>query len=154
MREFGSLGRSAEILLVDDNPNDVRLTQIAFKNIEIAHEIHVARDGNEAMAFLQREGIFAGAPRPDLILLDLNMPEKDGREVLREIKRDSDLQSIPVIILTTSDAATDRLLTYSQHANAYLTKPIDLDEWNEVVQAFASFWLKVVRYPPSMPGAG
>ena len=140
MSKIGSLGRSAQVLLVEDNPDDVNLTKLAFDTIDVAHDLHVTRDGYEAMAFLRREGGFADAPHPDLILLDLNMPGKDGRATLKEIKEDSNLRRIPVVVLTTSDAATDTLLAYNYHANAYLTKPTDLNEWDEMVQAFASFW--------------
>ena len=148
MSQFGSLGHPAQILLVEDNPLDVKLTKLAFEKIDIAHVIHVARDGHAAMEFLRREGAQTDAERPDVILLDLNLPGKDGREVLKEVKQDPDLQHIPVIVLTTSDAEADRSLTYSQHANAYLTKPMELDQWDELVTGFANFWLKLVRYPP------
>jgi CheY-like chemotaxis protein len=154
MSEVGSLGRSADILLVEDNPDDVNLNRLAFQQVDIAHQLHLARDGQEAMAFLRREGKFASAPRPDLILLDLNMPIKDGRMVLKEIKQDASLQRIPVIILTTSDSATDRILAYRHNANAYLVKPMDIDELYEMVQSIAHFWLKQVRHaPPASGGA-
>lgn len=151
MSGIGYLGRSAHILLIEDNPDDVSLTKLAFDEIDMAHDLHVTRDGYEAMAFLRREGAFPDAPYPDLILLDLNMPGKDGRTTLKEIKEDPNLKRIPVVVLTTSDAATDTLLAYSYHANAYLTKPTDLDEWDDMVQAFANFWLRLVRYPPPVP---
>ena len=150
MSKVGSLGRSAQILLVEDNPDDVSLTRLAFDDVDIAHDLHVARDGYEAMAFLSREGAFPDAPFPDLVLLDLNMPGKDGRATLKEIKEDRHLKRIPVVVLTTSDAASDRLLAYNFHANAYLTKPADLDEWYAMVRALANFWLRLVRHPPSV----
>lgn len=144
-------GRTAQILLVEDSPDDVNLTKLAFDAIDAAHDIHVTRDGSEAMAFLRREGAFRDAPYPDFVLLDLNMPGKDGRETLKEIKEDPSLKRIPVVVLTTSDAASDTLLAYNCHANAYLTKPTDLDDWDEMVSAIANFWIRLVRYPPSVP---
>ena len=136
-----------EILLVEDNPGDVRLTQEAFKEGRIVNGLHVVMDGVEAMAFLQREGEYADAPRPDIILLDLNLPKKDGREVLAEIKDDDKLKSIPVIILTTSDAEEDIIRTYNHHANCYITKPVDLEQLINVVRSIEDFWLTVVKLP-------
>lgn len=153
MSEFGSLGRPANILLVEDNLNDVNLTKFAFEEVNVACQLHVVHDGQQAMAYLKREGEFTEATRPDLILLDLNMPLKDGREVLMEVKEDVDLRPIPVIILTTSDSATDRLITYKHHANAYLVKPMDIDEWIEMVRGIALFWLKLVHHSPAVPGS-
>lgn len=136
-----------EILLVEDNPADVRLTQEALKEGKVRNNLHVARDGIEAMEFLRRSGKFAGAVRPDLILLDLNLPRKDGREVLSDIKRDPDLKSIPVVVLTTSSAETDIFKSYTLHANCYITKPVDLDQFVQVVKSIDDFWLTVVRLP-------
>ncbi len=146
----GRLGRPAEILLVEDSLDDVALTKLAFREIDVAHHLHVVNDGQQAMAFLRREGDNAEAPRPDLILLDFNMPIKDGREVLKEVKRDSDLRRIPIIVLTMSDSSMDRLFAYSQHANAYLVKPLELDDWIEMLRGISLFWLKLVRYSPAV----
>jgi CheY-like chemotaxis protein len=137
-----------EILLVEDNPGDVRLTQEAFKEIKMRNRLNVVKDGVEAMAFLRRQGEYADAPRPDLILLDLNLPKKDGREVLAEIKNDDSLKRIPVIILTVSGAEEDILKTYNSHANAYITKPIDLEQFGKVVKSIEDFWLTIVKLPP------
>jgi CheY-like chemotaxis protein len=136
-----------EILLVEDNPADVRLTQEALKEGKVRNHLHVARDGIEAMEFLRRSGRFANAVRPDLILLDLNLPRKDGREVLSDIKRDPELKSIPVVVLTTSSAETDIFKSYTLHANCYITKPVDLDQFVQVVKSIDDFWLTVVRLP-------
>ena len=141
-------GRPIEILLVEDNPGDVRLTVEALKEGKVRNNLSVAKDGVEALAFLRREGGFAGAARPDLILLDLNLPKKDGREVLAEIKDDAVLRRIPVVVLTTSKAEEDILRTYDLHANCYITKPVDLDQFIAVVRSIDDFWLSVVRLPP------
>jgi CheY-like chemotaxis protein len=141
-------GRPIEILLVEDNPGDVRLTIEALKEGKVRNHLSVARDGVEALAFLRREGNFAGAARPDLILLDLNLPRKDGREVLAVIKEDAALRRIPVVVLTTSKAEEDILRTYDLHANCYITKPVDLDQFISVVRSIDEFWLAVVRLPP------
>ncbi|WP_436347356.1 response regulator [Natronorubrum sp. FCH18a] len=138
----------AQILLVEDNPGDVRLTEEAFKQGRIENDLHVVTDGNEALEFLYRRGEYADAPRPDLILLDLNLPRKDGEEVLEELKGDSELRSIPVIVLTSSRAEEDVVRSYELHANAYLTKPVDPDDFIETVRAFEKFWFSVVRLPP------
>jgi two-component system, chemotaxis family, response regulator Rcp1 len=143
-----TLGRSIEILLVEDNPGDVRLTIEALKEGKVRNHLSVARDGVEALAFLRREGPHANAARPDLILLDLNLPKKDGREVLAEIKEDSRLRRIPVVVLTTSKAEEDILRTYDLHANCYITKPVDLEQFFSVVRSIDDFWLSVVRLPP------
>jgi len=140
-------GVPIEILLVEDNAADVRLTREALKDAKVRNQLHVAADGVEAMAFLRREGRHAGAPRPDLVLLDLNLPKKDGREVLEEIKQDPGLQNIPVVILTTSQAEEDVLRSYQLRANAYVTKPVDLEQFLEVVRSIESFWLEIVRLP-------
>lgn len=141
-------GAPIKILLVEDNPADVRLTKEAMRDAKVRNRLRVARDGVEAMAFLRRQGQFAGAPRPDLILLDLNLPKKDGRDVLAEIKTDEDLRRIPVVILTTSQAEQDILRTYDLHANCYVNKPVGLDEFITVIQAIEDFWLTIVKLPP------
>jgi chemotaxis family two-component system response regulator Rcp1 len=136
-----------EILLVEDNPGDVRLTIEAFNDAKLRNSLSVARDGVEAMAFLHREGQYADAPRPDLILLDLNLPRKDGRDVLAEVKNDPELQRIPVVVLTTSDAQPDVQRAYELHANCYITKPVDLEQFIRVVHSIEDFWLTIVRLP-------
>lgn len=141
--------RAIEILLVEDNPGDVRLTQEALKENKIRNNLHVAKDGVEAMKFLRRMNGHAAAPRPDLILLDLNLPKKDGREVLTEIKSDEKLRSIPVVILTTSDAEDDVARAYQMYANCYVRKPIDLNRFIEVVKIIENFWLSIVELPPN-----
>jgi chemotaxis family two-component system response regulator Rcp1 len=140
-----------EVLLVEDSPGDVRLTKEALKDAKVHINLGVVRDGIDAMAFLMREGEYATAPRPDLILLDLNLPKKDGREVLREIKENQELKSIPVVILTTSASEADILRSYLLHANCYITKPVNLDGFLTVVKSIDSFWLSVVKLPPN-PG--
>ena len=136
-----------QILLVEDSPGDVRLTQEVLRDARIANDLHVVGDGEAAMAFLRREGEYASRPRPDLVLLDLNLPRKDGREVLSEINADPDLRSVPVIVLTTSEAEQDILRSYQLAANAYITKPIDLSELIAVVRSIETFWLSIVRLP-------
>jgi chemotaxis family two-component system response regulator Rcp1 len=136
-----------EVLLVEDSPGDVRLTREAFKDAKVHINLHVASDGAEAMAFLGREGAHSNAPRPDLILLDLNLPKKDGREVLAELKESPTLKSIPVVILTTSAAEADIQGSYQRHANCYITKPVDLEGFLRVVKSIDSFWLSVVKLP-------
>jgi chemotaxis family two-component system response regulator Rcp1 len=140
-------GAPVEILLVEDNPADVRLTQEALKEGKVFNNLHWAKDGVEALEFLRRQGKHAGAPRPDIILLDLNLPKKDGREVLFEIKNDDELKRIPVVILTTSKAEEDVLKTYNLHANCYVTKPVDLEQFIRVVRTIDQFWLTVVTLP-------
>jgi two-component system response regulator len=147
MNTSGSLDRSAELLVVEDNQDDARLIKLMFGGLRVNHRLHFAKDGDDALAFLLREGEYTNAPRPDLVLLDLNMPGKDGRTVLREVKEHEDLRQIPVIILTTSDAGTDRSLTYHLHANAFLTKPVDLDDWEDLVRTTVHFWLDLVQLP-------
>ena len=142
-------GRPIQILLVEDSPGDVRLTQEVLRDARIANELHVVGDGEAAMAFLRRQGEYADRPRPDLVLLDLNLPRKDGRAVLAEINADAELASIPVIVLTTSDAEQDILRSYRLAANAYITKPIDLNELIAVVRSIETFWLSIVRLPAS-----
>ena len=138
-----------EILMVEDNPGDVRLTVEALKEGKVRNKLHVVEDGVEAMAFLRGEGEYADAPRPDLILLDLNLPKKDGREVLAEIKGDPNLRRIPVVVLTISEANEDILKTYDLHANCYVTKPVDLDQFIVVVKSVEDFWLTIVKLPPN-----
>ncbi len=140
--------RPVDILLVEDNPGDVRLTKEALKDAKVLNEIYVARDGVEAMQFVHREGSFAEAPMPDLILLDLNLPRKDGREVLAEIKKDPKLQHIPIVVLTTSKADEDIIKTYNLHANAYITKPVDLNRFVEIMHTLEQFWFTIVRLAP------
>ena len=142
------LNRTAEVLLVEDNPGDVRLTQEAMRESKVRTRLHVAADGVEALAFLRREGAHANAPRPDVVLLDLNLPRMSGAEVLAEIKRDEELRRIPVIVLSTSKAEADILQTYELHGNAFITKPPEFDRFREVVRIIESFWLNVVRLPP------
>jgi chemotaxis family two-component system response regulator Rcp1 len=144
-------GQPLEVLLVEDSPGDVRLTKEALKDAKVHINLRVVRDGIDAMAFLMREGEYATALRPDLILLDLNLPKKDGREVLREIKENQELKSIPVVILTTSASEADILRSYLLHANCYITKPVNLDGFLTVVKSIDSFWLSVVKLPPN-PG--
>jgi two-component system, chemotaxis family, response regulator Rcp1 len=138
-----------EILLVEDNPGDVRLTREALKEGKVYSNLHTVKDGVEAMEFLRRQGKFSDVPRPDIILLDLNLPKKDGREVLQEIKTDSSLKRIPVVVLTTSKAEEDVLRTYNLHANCYVTKPVDLEKFMVVVKTIDVFWLTVVTLPPN-----
>ncbi len=140
--------RPIEILMVEDNPGDVRLTVEALKEGKIRNNFHTVEDGVEAMAFLRRQGPYADAPRPDLILLDLNLPKKNGREVLAEIKEDAELRRIPVVILTVSQAEQDILKSYNLHANCYINKPVDLDQFLEVVKSIENFWFTVVMLPP------
>lgn len=136
-----------EILMVEDNPADARLTKEAFKDAKVLNNMHVVADGEEAMLFLKRGGKYNESPRPDLILLDLNLPKKDGREVLSEIKKDPELKRIPVVILTTSEDEKDIFRAYDLHANAYVKKPVDLDQFMKIVEAVEDFWLSVVRLP-------
>jgi chemotaxis family two-component system response regulator Rcp1 len=136
-----------EVLLVEDSPGDVRLTREALKDAKVHISLHVASDGIEAMAFLACEGPHVNAPRPDLILLDLNLPRKDGRQVLKEIKESPTLRSIPVVILTTSSSEADVLQSYHLHANCYISKPVDLDGFLKVIQSIDNFWLSVVKLP-------
>ncbi|MCK5244735.1 MAG: response regulator [Desulfobacteria bacterium] len=140
-------GDPLELLLVEDNPGDVRLTEEALREGRVYNKIHVVDDGVEALAFLRREGRYADARRPDIILLDLNLPKKDGREVLEEIKSDKALKRIPVVVLTTSEAEQDILRVYNLHANCYVTKPFDLDQFMNVIKSIENFWLTVVKLP-------
>ena len=141
-----------EVLLVEDSPGDVRLTQEAFRDANGSIRLHVVADGVEAMAFLKKEGPHAYAPRPDIILLDLNLPKMDGREVLAQIKADSGLKTIPTVILTTSEAETDIVKSYQLQANCYLTKPVQFDEFASLVKIVNDFWLTKVKLPQQMQG--
>lgn len=145
----GASQRPVQILLVEDNPGDVRLTEEVLREAKVATKLSTVRDGEEAMAFVRREGAHAGAPRPDLILLDLNLPRKDGREVLNELKSDDDLRRIPVIVLTTSMAEPDILMSYDLHANCYIHKPIEFEDFSTAIHSIQQFWLLTVQLPPS-----
>jgi two-component system, chemotaxis family, response regulator Rcp1 len=140
--------RPIEILLVEDNLGDVRLAREALKEVKLLNRLFAVPDGEEAIAFLRREGRYADAVRPDLIFLDLNLPKKDGREVLAEIKSDPDLRRIPVVVLTSSGAEEDILKTYNLHANCYVAKPVDLERFITVVKSIEDFWVSIVRLPP------
>jgi two-component system, chemotaxis family, response regulator Rcp1 len=144
MNEFSPV----EILLVEDNPGDALLTKQHLKKSKVCNTLHVVEDGVSAMAFLRREGLYAGAPRPDMILLDLNIPRKDGREVLAEVKADEDLRLIPVIVFTSSESDEDILKCYRAHANCYITKPIDFEQFCRVINSIEEFWFMIVRRPP------
>jgi CheY-like chemotaxis protein len=150
MKFIGEDGMPIQVLLVEDSPGDVRLTQEAFRLANKTIQLHVAADGVEAMAFLRRAGIHADAPRPDLILLDLNLPKMDGREVLALIKEDDSLKLIPTVILTTSDAESDIVKSYRLQANCYLTKPVQLDAFETLVTSINDFWLTKVKLPQQM----
>jgi len=140
-------GKPIDILLVEDNPGDVRLTLEAFKEGRVFNNLHVVNDGEQAMDFLNRKGQYEKSPKPDLILLDLNLPKMDGRAVLAEVKSDPNLRRIPVVILTTSKAEEDILRTYDLHANCYITKPVELEEFISIVRAIENFWLSIVKLP-------
>jgi CheY-like chemotaxis protein len=142
------LAKPVEILLVEDNAGDVVSIEEVFEEAKIRNNLHVAEDGVEAIQYLHGEGKFSGSPRPDLILLNLNLPKKDGRDVLREIKEDDNLRNIPVIVLTTSGAEKDILEAYSLHANAYIIKPLDFDQFINVVESIENFWLEIGKLPP------
>jgi len=139
--------KPVEILLVEDSPGDIRLTQEAFKEGKLLNSLHVVNDGVEALAFLRRQGKYAQAPRPELILLDLNLPKKDGREVLAEIKADEDLRRIPVVVLTISEAEEDILKSYNLYANCFITKPVEFMKFMDVVRAIEDFWFSIVTLP-------
>ncbi len=140
-------GRPVEILLIEDNPGDVELAREGLRECKIRNNLHAVGDGVEASAFLHRKGAYASRPRPDLIILDLNLPKRDGRDLLREIKEDEDLKLIPVVILTTSAAEEDILRSYSLHANCYVTKPLGLDQFLQVVRSIETFWFTIVQLP-------
>jgi chemotaxis family two-component system response regulator Rcp1 len=152
MRVVAAERTHMEVLLVEDSPGDVRLTQEAFRDADMSIKLHVASDGVEAMAFLRQEGAHAGAPRPDLILLDLNLPRMDGREVLAQIKGDGSLKTIPTVILTTSESEADIVKSYQLQANCYLTKPVQLDAFEKLVGSINDFWLTKVRLPRQRHG--
>jgi chemotaxis family two-component system response regulator Rcp1 len=143
------ISRSIEILLVEDNPGDVRLTREVLKESKVRSNLHVVEDGMKAMAYLRRESKYADAVRPDIVLLDLNLPKKDGREVLIGIKTDEDLKRIPVVILTTSEDERDILEAYNNHVNCYVTKPLDIDQFTKIVKSIEDFWLTIVKLPPN-----
>ena len=147
MSELNAPVKPIDILLVDDDPGDVLLTQKALKNGKLFNSLNVAKDGVEAMEYLRCEGKFKDATRPDLILLDLNMPRKNGKETLSELKSDPDLKTIPVVVLTTSDADKDVLQSYDLHASCYVTKPVDVAQFAKVVNSLKEFWLCVVKFP-------
>jgi len=140
-------GNPVEILLVEDNPGDVRLTVEAFREGNIGNNLHVVPDGVEALTFLHQQGKYVDAPRPDMVLLDLNLPKKDGREVLAEIKDDPELKRIPVIVLTTSKAEEDILRTYDLHANCFVTKPVELDHFIDAIKTIEEFWFTIAKLP-------
>ena len=147
MREVLTV-RPIEILMVEDNPGDVRLTREALKDAKVSNKLHVVEDGVAALDFLYRRDGYDTAPRPDLILLDLNLPRKNGREVLEEIKQDEHLKTIPVVILTTSQAEEDVVRAYRLHANCYIAKPVDFAQFNKIVRSIKEFWLSIVTLPP------
>lgn len=150
MRAIGGEGRVIQVLLIEDSPGDVRLTREAFRDTNMSVRLHVASDGVEAMAFLRHEGNHVHAPRPDLILLDLNLPKMDGREVLVHIKADDNLKTIPTVILTTSEEEADISTSYQLHANCYLNKPVQLEEFEALVKSINDFWLTKARLPHHM----
>jgi CheY-like chemotaxis protein len=143
------MGRAVQMLLVEDNLGDIRLTKETLRDAKVMVNLHVVGDGVEAMAFLRKESKHANAPRPDLVLLDLNLPKKDGREVLAEIKQDPSLKRIPVVVLTISDAEEDILKSYNLYANAYVTKPLNLEQFGKITKAIKDFWLTIVKLPPN-----
>jgi CheY-like chemotaxis protein len=150
MKFEGEDGMPLQVLLVEDSPGDARLTEVAFRAADETIVLHVTADGVEAMAFLRHEGVHLGSPRPDLILLDLNLPKMDGREVLTHIKEDDSLKLIPTVILTTSSAESDILRSYELQANCYLSKPVQLDAFDELVRSINDFWLTKVKLPQQM----
>ena len=147
MQAASQSSRPVEVLLVEDNPADVRLTQEAFKEGKVRNNLNVVPDGVEALRYLRQENGYDKSPTPDLILLDLNLPKQDGREVLAEIKQDKELRKIPVVVLTTSQAEEDIMKSYSLHANCYISKPVDLNQFIKVVNTIEDFWLTIVRLP-------
>jgi CheY-like chemotaxis protein len=146
-RTDGGEGSPVEILLAEDNPNDVEMTRRAFEKGKFLNNLHVVTDGVEAMAYLRQEGEYEDAPRPDIVLLDLEMPRKDGKEVLEDIETDSELATIPVVVLTSSEAERDIVESYKHNANAYLTKPVGYKEFQDIVRQIESFWFEVVKLP-------
>ena len=151
---IAELGRPIEILLVEDNPGDVRLTMEALREAKVCNRIHTVYDGMQALDFLNRDGSYIDVPSPDLILLDLNLPKKDGREVLASIKANQKIKHIPVVVLTTSKSEEDIVKSYELQASCYVTKPVDLDQFLEVVKSIGDFWLAVVKLPPGGDGSG
>ena len=145
--------KQIEILLVEDNEGDVGLVEEVFQEAKIMNNLNIAEDGEEAILFLRKEGKFSNVPSPDIILLDLNLPGKDGREVLKEIKEDDELKRIPVVILTTSKAEGDILKSYNLHANSYITKPVDFDQFIKVIKSIENFWLDIVKLPSKGNGS-
>ncbi len=145
----GVVGKPIEILLVEDNSGDIRLTKEALYESKLKNNLYIVRDGEEAMEFIRKEGKYEAMPRPDLILLDLNLPKKDGRQVLAEIKKDDYLKRIPVVVLTTSSADEDIMRSYNLHANCFITKPVDLDQFMDVVKSIEGFWFTIVKLPPN-----
>ncbi len=152
MTETIQLGKPIDILMVEDNPGDARLTIEALKDSRINNELYHAKDGAEGMAFLRKEGEYADAPRPDIILLDINLPKKNGHEVLKEIKENKDLRTIPVVMLTTSEAEQDIIKAYEQHANCYISKPVDLSKFIQIARHIEDFWLTIVKLPSRKTG--
>ncbi len=142
-----SAGHPIEVLLVEDDPGDVLMTQEAFHDYKIANNLHVVTNGEDAISYLRKEGAFAHVKTPDLVLLDLNLPRRDGREVLREVKSDAELRRIPIVVLTTSDAEEDVLASYQLHANAYVRKPVDFEQFVAAIRAIDNFFISVVRLP-------
>ncbi len=143
---------SVNILLVEDNPADARLIKEVFKDTKIRNKLYVVKDGVDAMTFLNQKDEYADMPRPDVILLDLNLPRKDGREVLKELKEDNALKRVPIVILTTSSAEEDIIRTYNNHANCYITKPVDFDRFLKVINSIEEFWLNIVKLPSHLNG--
>ena len=141
--------KAVEILLIEDNPGDVRLTIEALKESKIINNLQVVEDGIEALSYLKKEGIYKDKPRPDLIILDLNLPKKDGREVLAEIKSNDTFKQIPIVILTTSEAEEDIIKSYELHANCYITKPVNMEQFIKVVKSVSNFWFSMVKLPPN-----
>lgn len=152
MPEF-DFAKPIDILMVEDNAGDARLAEEAFKESKMMNTLHRVKDGVEALAFVRRTDPFADAPRPDIILLDLNLPKKDGRQVLEELKNDAELKTIPVVVLTTSEAEQDILKSYELHANCYITKPVDLEKFMGIVRRLEDFWLSIVKLPTPVPAA-
>jgi CheY-like chemotaxis protein len=144
------VGKPIEILLVEDNPGDVRLTREALKESKIINNLHVVMDGEEAMKFLLQKGEYKNKPKPDIVLLDLNLPKKDGREVLAEVKANNRIKRIPIVILTSSEADEDIIKTYNLHANCYIAKPVDLDQFSKVVKTIGDFWFSIVKLPDGL----
>ncbi len=147
MMVMGTQLKPVEILLVEDNPVDILITRQALQDGKVYNRLHVVEDGEEAMDFLHREGTFVQAPRPDVVLLDLNLPKKSGMEVLAEMRRDAELALIPVVVLTTSEAEADILESYQLHANCFITKPVDMEQFTEVIKKIEGFWFTIVKLP-------